>query len=293
MPRPDGPHAERAAWRFEAIGTAWTVDTDEPLGDADRAAVVDVVVDFDRTWSRFRDDSLVAAMAQAPGRWELPPEAGALLALYDRLGGVTAGAVTPLVGRTLADLGYDATYSLRPAAHVSAVPPSSSLDWQEPWLTTTEPVLLDVGAAGKGLLVDLVAARLEDCSGLTVDASGDLLHRGPEVLRVALEHPLDVTVAVGVAELAPGTALCASAVNRRAWGEGLHHVLDGRTGRPTHDVLATWVVAPSCMLADGAATAAFFVPPHELDPALGVASARLRSDGRLETSATFPGEMFT
>lgn len=293
MPRPDAPHAEGAAWRFEAIGTVWTVDTDESVDDADRAAVVDVVVGFDRAWSRFRDDSLVTAMAASAGRWELPPEADALLGLYARLHDLTSGAVTPLVGRTLADLGYDAAYSLRPADEVAAVPSWSSLDWQEPWLTTTEPLLLDVGAAGKGLLVDLVGERLQAYEGLTVDASGDLLHGGPDPLRVALEHPLDATVAVGVAELPSGAALCASATNRRAWGEGLHHVLDARTGRPTDDVLATWVVAPSCMLADGAATAAFFVPPTELDPALGVASARLHRDGRLETTAAFPGEMFT
>jgi len=33
--------------------------------------------------------------------------------------------------------------------------------------------------------------------------------------------------------------LCASAVNRRAWGDGLHHILDARTGRPSREVLAS------------------------------------------------------
>ncbi len=54
--------------------------------------------------------------------------------------------------------------------------------------------------------------------------------------------------AIGVVELDPEDALCGSATNRRAWGDGLHHVLDGRTGRPTNDIVATWVVVPqSCM----------------------------------------------
>ncbi len=38
-------------------------------------------------------------------------------------------------------------------------------------------------------------------------------------------------------------------------GTGLHHVLDGRTGLPTNDILATWVVA------DVPATALFFAAP--------------------------------
>ncbi|RYJ00261.1 MAG: FAD:protein FMN transferase, partial [Actinomycetales bacterium] len=245
-------------------------------------------------WSRFRPDSVVTALAATPGAVELPAEASPLLDLYRRLDHLTSGAVTPLMGRALADLGYDATYSLRPSGRAAVVPGWSVLTWEPPVLTTHEPVLLDVGAAGKGLLADLVAdvLRSSGVETFSVDASGDLVHRGRDPLRVALEHPLDPTVAVGVAELAPGTALCASAVNRRAWGEGLHHVLDGRTGRPTHDVLATWVVADTCLLADGAATAAFFVPPPRLEAELGVASARLLSTGRLEWSATFPGEMF-
>lgn len=281
-------------WRFEAIGTAWQVESEDELPDAVRRGVLDRIESFDRTWSRFRPDSVVTALAEVPGRVELPDEAEPLLDLYRRLDRLTDGAVTPLVGRTLADLGYDAAYSLRPSATPSDVPSWSTLSWEPPVLETHEPLLIDVGAVGKGLLADLVSDVLA-ASGLeafTVDASGDLVHRGRENLRVALEHPLDATVAVGVAELAPGTALCASAVNRRAWGDGLHHVLDGRTGRPTHDVLATWVVADTCLLADGAATAAFFVPPARLDAELGVASARLLSTGRLEWSATFPGEMF-
>ena len=282
------------SWRFEAIGTPWRIEAPGGPDEDARAAVLARIDAFDRTWSRFRDDSLVTEIAAAAGRWTLPDEAVPLLELYRRLHDLTDGAVTPLVGRTLADLGYDAGYSLRPSAAPAAVPGWSSIRWEPPELVTSEPVLLDVGAAGKGLLADLVADVLSGPEGLpvTVDASGDVVHRGTEPLRVALEHPHDPQMAVGVVELAPGTALCASAVNRRAWGDGLHHVLDGRTGEPTRDVVATWVVADSGLVADGAATAAFFVPPAELDPALGVASVRMTSAGRLEWSPAFPGELF-
>ena len=59
-------------------------------------------------------------------------------------------------------------------------------------------------------------------------------------------------------------ALAASAVNRRAWGDGLHHVIDALTGLPTASVVATWALAPDALHADGLATALFFDPAPEL-----------------------------
>src|SRR5215207_5673107 len=243
MPRPQ-PYA----WRFEAIGTRWQIDTAEPLAVETAQAVTARIEDFDAVWSRFRTDSVVSGISERGGAWVMDDDSRAWLDLYVELHDVTDGAVTPLVGRTLADLGYDADYSLVPSGAPPFVPDWESFDWDYPILDAHEPVLLDVGAAGKGCLVDLVDALL-DAHGVTahtIDASGDMLHHGPDVLRVALEHPGDPTRAIGVAELADGQALCASATNRRAWGDGLHHVLDGRTGRPTEDVIATWVVADSC-----------------------------------------------
>ncbi len=286
------------AWQFGAIGTAWQIDTREPLAPAARAQVLGRIEDFDRTWSRFRPDSVVTAMAGAAGRWVLPDEATDLLAFYDELDEATDGAVNPLIGRALADLGYDADYSLTPVdAPVDApagVPSWSSVSFEAPTLHTTEPVVVDVGAAGKGLLVDLVSSIVQGhTSDFTVDASGDLYHAGTSPLRAALEDPHDPTRAIGVVEIAPGDALCASATNRRAWGDGLHHVLDARTGRPTDDVIATWVVVPrSCMRADGLSTAHFLVDPVVLMGRFQHEFVRMHADGRVEWSSDFPGEIF-
>ncbi|MDX6233281.1 MAG: FAD:protein transferase, partial [Nocardioidaceae bacterium] len=202
---------------------------------------------------------------------------------------------TPLVGRTLSDLGYDAAYTLQAVAEPAAVPAWESFDWTYPTLIAHEPLLFDVGAAGKGHLVDLIAQVLAEhgVQTFTIDASGDLLHRQADPLRVALEHPGDATRAIGIAELTSGQALCASATNRRAWGDGLHHVLDGRTGRPTSDIVATWVVASTCLLADGLATAHFLTDPDRLVSRFEHEFVRMHADGRVEWSPNFPGEVFT
>ncbi len=280
-------------WHLTALGTAWVVEAAAGVDEGTRAAVLDRIAAFDAVWSRFRPDSVVAEMGTRAGRWDLPPEADALLSLYGVLHDLTEGAVSPLVGDRLDDLGYGAGYALQPVAAPRPVPAWSDVTWERPALVTSRPVGLDVGAAAKGLLADLVADIVQErCGPCVVDASGDLVHRGTGPLRVALEHPHDPSRAVGVVTLRPGQALCASAVNRRAWGPGLHHVLDARTGEPTQDVVATWVVAPAGLLADGAATAAFFAEPDHLEASLGVAVARWRGIGTLEWSGSWEGEMF-
>ncbi len=283
------------AWTFDAIGTTWQIDTRAPLADDVRTTVADRVEAFDRRWSRFRDDSVVAEMAREAGTWDVGDDV-ALLELYDELHEVSGGAVNPLIGRTLSDLGYDAAYSLTSSAAPAAVPSWASLERRGSSITTTEPVVLDVGAAGKGRLVDLVAGLLTDAGlgDVTVDAGGDIHHAGAGPIRIALEHPGDPSRAIGVVDLGPDHALCGSAVNRRAWGDGLHHVIDGRTGRPTTEVVATWVLAPrSCMLADGLATAHFFADPEVLLDRWDHHYVRVHVDGRVDWSPDLPGEMFT
>lgn len=283
------------AWRFEAIGTAWRIDTREPLAPDVADAVTARIDRFDRDWSRFRPDSLVSRIATTPGpgRWTLPDDAPALLGFYRELYTATRGRVSPLVGRTLEALGYDAAYRLRAADDIPPVPAwDDAIAWDGTTLETVRPVLVDVGAAGKGYLVDLVSDLLTEAGVAEhiVDASGDLRTRGVP-MRIALEHPLDPRKAVGVAEL-PDGAFCASATNRRAWGDGLHHVLDAATGMPVRGVLATWVIAPTALVADGLATALFVDPEGESPSRHGAHFARLFDDGRLESSADFPGEVF-
>jgi thiamine biosynthesis lipoprotein len=287
---------------FDAIGTTWEIETPSPLEMPARRRILERIERFDATYSRFRPDSLVSRIASAPdgGCFTFPEDAVALFALYDRLHGCTDGAVDPLVGRDLELLGYDRTYSLiRDTAGVrshSAARPLWSKDVRRegPSLLTQRPLVIDVGAAGKGYLVDIVAGilREEGYTSFLVDGSGDLRHAGNDALRIGLEHPFDAGLAIGVAHL-KDRALCASAVNRRAWGDGLHHVIDGRTGAPTREVVATWVVADNAATADGLATALFFVPADCLAHAFRFSWVRMHADGRAEISADFDGELFT
>ncbi|CAI7977043.1 FAD:protein FMN transferase [Frankia sp. Hr75.2] len=294
----------RSIFAFDAIGTRWEVETGGPLDACLRREIRDRIERFDAVYSRFRPDSLVSRVARAAtgGRFDFPDDSAVLFDLYDFLFTVTDGAVDPLVGRDLELLGYDAAYSLSPASketreqEYAAGRPSWDHDVERdgPTLVTRRPLVIDVGAAGKGYLVDIVTGMLLDAgvSSTVVDASGDLKIAGPSELAVGLEHPRDPRRVVGVAHLR-GAALCASAVTKRAWGEGLHHVIDGRTGESTREVLATWTVADRAAVADGLATALFFVSPHRLTEVFEFTWVRMLADQRCEVSSNFVGELFT
>ena len=298
----NGSEPVYSSFRFGALGTQWEIATGEPLDDGLRQLILKRIDDFERTYSRFRDDSLVAHIAAAHegGRFLFPEDSTVLFDLYDRLYEATGGAVDPLVGRRLELLGYDRTYSLTPApaavreAEALARPKwSSDVIRDGTTVITHAPLVIDVGAAGKGYLVDLVSEVLQTAgvADYLIDGSGDLRHSGQPPVRVGLEHPFDPTLVIGVSNLRDA-ALCASAVNRRAWADGLHHVLDARTGHSVQHVVATWVVAEDAATADGLATALFVTAPERLAETFSFAYVRMFADGRAEVSDNFDGDVF-
>jgi thiamine biosynthesis lipoprotein len=192
----------------------------------------------------------------------------------------------------LESAGYDAEYSLKPKA-IHDIPPFETLGWNgDVTLRPTEPIVLDVGAAGKGYLVDIISEILaqHNFNEYTIDASGDIKQRG-EPQTVGLEHPFDSSKVIGTAKL-HDQSLCASSINRRAW-QGMHHVFDPATNKPTETMLATWVVAGTTLLADALATALFFIPASELLQHFEFTYVTIDVNGAIDVSPSFDGELFT
>ena len=289
------------SYSFEAIGTQWQISTRVPVDAAARQAVASLIAGYDAALSRFRPDSALAALAGDGGTAVLPGYCADLLHLFDRLEILTGGKMNPLVGGSLEQLGYGPGYRLRPLGPPSAAPAwRTAASWDlagrqdTVTLTLNQPATVDVGAAGKGQLVDLVWALLTSrgYAAVVVDAGSDMRHSGQTGLRVALEHPNDSGAAIGVVEL-QDRALAASAVNRRRWGGGLHHVLDASTGEPVDAVAATWVLAGDAMTADGLATALFLTDPALLAAEFSFDYVRMFSDGRAQFSDAMAGVLFS
>lgn len=279
-------------WRLEAIGTKWTIETPLPLISKTRQLVENRIEVFDKTYSRFRSDSLVEALARTAGEFEFPDDSDALWGFYEKLFTATNGAVSPFVGVSLTALGYDKDYTFAIKTPASAPVWNDVAKRHGRRVKTSQRVSLDFGAAGKGLLIDEIAEILESdgVCDYVIDAGGDMHIRGAP-RRIGLENPFDTESVIGVIAI-ENESICASATNRRRWGDDIHHVVDARTGEPVRSVIATWVVAESTMVADGLATALFFVPASRLSDIARFDYVRLLADGTIEYSNRFVGQLF-
>ncbi len=287
---------------FEAIGTSWKISIEEELSPQRQTALLDKILQrierFDRSFSRFREDSDVTRWSRAAGTYPLPEDAGPLFALYRAMYDATGGAFTPLIGQTMVDAGYDATYSLKPKETI-ATPPAwddainLQLTTHDQRLTLKRPVLFDFGAAGKGYLVDVIGEllRAEKIVAFCVDAGGDILCRGGKPMRIGLENPFSTDEAIGIATVQDGS-VCGSAGNRRAWS-GFHHTIDPRTLQSPTDIAATWAFAPTAALADALATCLYLVSPETLSDVGPFEYAILYSDRRAVRSSGAPVELFS
>ncbi len=282
-------------WSFEAIGTQWWIGVYQTVADRTglQLAVAERIEQFDKTYSRFRADSLVTRIASKSGNYKFPKDSEKLFGLYRKLYDVTKGAVTPLIGQTLSDAGYNASYSLQPKQLVTPPLWDSVMQFKDRELATSQPVLLDFGAAGKGYLVDLIGEVLQShkVEQYCIDAGGDMLyHSGNAQMQIGLEHPTEPGQVIGVAEL-QNQALCGSAGNRRAWA-GYHHILNPFTLHSPSDILAVWVVANSVLLADGLTTALFFAKPDILQSFM-FSYVIVYADQSVVYSDDFSGEIYT
>lgn len=279
---------------FEAIGTHWSIEliNRQALPEGLTAAVRNRIAIFDKDYSRFRDDSLVAEMAQAPGNYMLPDDAEPMFDIYRNLYIQTDGAVTPLIGQTLVEAGYDAIYSFKPKPLHKPPTWDEALDYTFPNLRIKQPILLDVGAIGKGYLIDIVANIIESfgVDDFVVEAGGDMVMRGAETIRVGLEHPDKTDEVIGIVDLHQH-ALCGSAGNRRKWAQYNHIIDPGKLRSPDH-LKAVWVTAESAMLADGLTTALYFAEPAALRKHYQFEYALIKSDNSLEYSQAFPAQFF-
>jgi thiamine biosynthesis lipoprotein len=128
-------------------------------------------------------------------------------------------------------------------------------------ITLRRPLTLDLGAVAKGLAVDMAARELAALRNFAIDAGGDLYLGGSNKQgapwRVGIRHPRDKSELIGSLEVS-NKAVCTSGDYERPG-----HILDPRTGASPESVASVTVVAPSAMLADALATAAFVLGPDD------------------------------
>jgi len=185
--------------------------------------------------------------------------------------GECQGAFDPTVGRAMVANGFDRNF--RTGARVESAPGTGGtyrdvfLDRVNQAVTLRRPLLLDLGAVAKGLAIDLAARELDAFPDFAIDAGGDLFVRGCNAAgtpwAIGIRHPREPGAIVDTLHLS-NAAVCTSGDYERLRpdGEPGHHIIDPATGSATSGVASVTVVAPTAMLADALATAAFVLGPE-------------------------------
>jgi thiamine biosynthesis lipoprotein len=277
--------------RFPALGsTALVVATDSEALPSAVVAVEETVEAFDRTCSRFRDDSELSVLNRAGGRGaRVSPLLFEAVTKAVRAAELTDGDVDPSLGRALIALGYDRDFDQVLAGRgtggpgasgpsgADAAPGTLSLQRVANWRTIrlsprtqtialAPGVTLDLGATAKALAADHAAAAAWAAAGcgVLVSLGGDIATAGPAPadgwrVRVTDDHRSGVEApGQWIAIRTGGLATSSTTVRRwRVEGEAVHHLLDPVSGRPSR---AGWrtvsVAAATCLDANIASTAA-------------------------------------
>lgn len=248
---------ETATWR--ALGTSVQLVVPDGLDEA-QTAVTSVLDEVDRAASRFREGSELSRLV--PGEWtEVSPLLARLLTVARDAAAWTDGLVDPTVGQTLADLGYDRTFTEvepdGPAVTVVRRPGG----WRQLEVDGTQvrvPPGLDLGATAKAVAADLCADAVG--GDVLVSLGGDVATRGGP-WPVLVTDVADPDAPEGDGQVIALTGCVAtSGTTARRWTRGgrvLHHLLDPRTGLPS---LGPWrtvsVLGRTCVAANVASTAA-------------------------------------
>jgi FAD:protein FMN transferase len=284
--------------------TARLVVTDPASLEAARDIAHRQLATVDAACSRFRDDSELSTLPVGRPVQVSPLLAtlvGAALAAAES----TDGLVSPTVGGALAGLGYDRDWSDMGASRtISPVRLRPAPSWRHIrldrlQLTVPRGVRLDLGATGKALTADLIAAAIAQqlSVGVLVALGGDIATAGTppnggwNVL--VQDRPGDPAVTVA---LPPGGAIATSSTQSRRWhasGQQMHHILDPRSCRPAETVWrSATVAAASCVRANTLSTAALILGLAAADwlREQGHAARLVSIAGRVVSVGGFPEE---
>lgn len=268
---------------FQAFGTQLQIQIWDSLAELEkekiRMEILNYTNYFNETYSRFKENSLVTKISKSSGKFVVPKEFVEILKIYQQFNKITNASMNPLIGNTISDLGYDKSYTLTKNETIRPTPDFNKtlIILSDSEIQLNEPVLIDIGAIGKGFWVDKISELLNkhNLQKFFVDGSGDIFFKNTfddEKLKVGIEYIPEIfdnkrRELLGYAEIF-NEAICGSGIQKRNWSikkeDNLHHVLDANTNLPTTNILSVWVKTKKCCEADALSTALFFTKPEEI-----------------------------
>ncbi len=282
---------------YESMGVSWKIIVWDQISDQALEGLQSDIIKrsslFDDTYSRFKSHSLISKLASQTGKFSVPVQLVEMLDWYLKFYDLSQGKINPLIGNTLSDLGYDASYSLKPKENIRSVPalPEVVEIIDVETIQLNQPTLIDVGCLGKGYFVDYLYDHLISLGFeyFLIDGSGDIRLRVSEPVNIGLEHSFDDTQAIGVVPMTSGS-MASSGTNRRQWLDH-HHLIDPYLSAPTFGLVSSWVITEKAVVADALATALFLCPPENFSE-FDFSYLLLREDMKSVVSGDFVGRLF-
>jgi thiamine biosynthesis lipoprotein len=276
---PQGP--QEYAIEGRAMGTTYTVKlvAESPLdvAETDRLAglVFDAIEDVNNKMSTYKEDSELSRFNQLKTSEPFAISAGTLKVLLEaqRIGALSNGAYDVTVGPLVNLWGFgpglranDLSDEAIEAARASVGWEKIEIDADSSTIRKLHPgVYVDLSSIAKGYGSDQVALALESAGYFRylVEIGGEMraygLNIDGEPWRVGVERPVENERVIQRVVPLENLSMATSGDYRNyydAGGERISHTIDPRTGRPVRGrVAAVTVIDPSCMTADGWATA--------------------------------------
>jgi len=249
------------------------------------AAVEAEVRRVERKYSRYRDDSVVAAINASAGQADgvlVDAETAALLDVAATLHEQSDGRFDATSGVLREVWDFRSGRLPEPAAVTALLP---RIGWsllrrrrladggEQLWLPRPG-MALDFGGFGKEYAADRAAAvlRAEGIRHGLVELGGDISVVGPHPdgspWRIGIRHPRDPARAIAAIDVARGGLATSGDYERCLIVDGRRygHILDARTGWPVADGPASLsVTAPSCLLAGAVCTLGLLQGARALD----------------------------
>lgn len=150
-------------------------------------------------------------------------------------------------------------------------------------------------------MLDVAKERFEKFPNVCFSAGGDVFAKGDHVsgrvFAIALEHPLDPSLAIGEIRMETPGFVAGSSANRRSWGTSHSHVVDPISKTSARNMLANFTYASDGMTADAWSTAYFAMGFEKAKRASqegkGPECLLVSIDGTLYVSPGFPGKTYS
>lgn len=221
--------------------------------------------------SRFDQGSELSRLSATVGTpVEVSPLLFRVLEFALALAAESGGAFDPTVGAAMERRGFDQHYTTGARVPSRRADAAASyhdvvLDPRRRTATLLRPLVLDLGAVAKGFAIDLAAEELRQFENYAINAGGDIFVRGMSAeggpWRIGIRHPRELETLVETVAITGG-AVCTSGDYERPGTGGGHHILQPGSGHSAGAAASVTVVAPTAMVADGLATAAFVLGPE-------------------------------